>query len=154
MFDYIFMYQSTILANKTQFHSDFLQDNIWNLLDMTYKIPDSYDFDIVKVDQEKYIGRPDLISLDAYGDPMFADIICKVNGISNPFELNVGMILIIPSINSVTSFIQTSPIDERESTQNNPTPSPKKKNEKRQANEAIVGDKRFKIDPAKGIVIY
>ena len=151
------MYQSTILANKTSFYSDFLQSDIWNLLDKTYQIPDSYDFEIVKVDQEKYIGRPDLISLDAYGDAMFADIICKVNGISNPFELNEGMILIIPSMNSVTKFIQTSPIDERETNQNNInniTPTPKKKNEKRQANEAIVGDKRFKIDPAKGIVIY
>ena len=149
------MYQSSILANKTQYYSDFLQDTIWNLLDETYKVPDTFDFNIFEVTEEKYIGRPDIISIDAYGDPMFANVICKLNGISNPFELNVGMMLIIPSPSDVTKFIQQAPLDELESSsKEDDIPVPKKKSEKRQANEAIVGDKRFKIDSTKGIVIY
>lgn len=148
------MYQSVVLQNKTTMHSDFLEDDIWNLLDMTFVIPEKFDFNIFKVDEEKYIARPDLISLDAYGDPMFADVICKLNGISDPFELNTGMILIIPSTESVTDFIQQAPLTEQEGVANNEVPKPKTKTEKRKANEAIVGDKRFKIDAANGIVIY
>lgn len=148
------MYQSSILLNKTQVYSEFLEENIWNLLDTTFNIPKYYDYEVVKVDQEKYIGRPDLISLDAYGDPVYADIICKLNGISNPFELNEGMMLVIPSAANISEFIQSVPLSERESTANLPVPKPKTKTEKRQANEAIVGDRRFKIDATKGIVIY
>lgn len=148
------MYQSPVLYNKTMIHSDFLQDQIWNLLDLTYRMPYSFDFNIFKVNEEKYIARPDIISLDAYGDAMFADVICKLNGISNPFELNMGMTLIIPSPNDITNFIQQAPVIEREGYANKEVPKPKHKSEKRQANQAIVGDKRFKIDASKGIVIY
>lgn len=148
------MYQSSILANKTQYYSEFLEENMWNLLDKTYRLPDSFDFDIVIIDQEKYIGRPDLISLDAYGDPVYADIICKLNGISNPFELNIDTIIIVPKPEDIKSFIQIAPVNEKEEIYNESIPTPKRKNEKRQANEAIVGDKRFKIDATKGIVIY
>lgn len=148
------MYQSPILYNKTIVYSDFLEENIWNLLDRTYTIPSNFDFNIYKVNEEKYIARPDLISLDAYGDPVFADVICKLNGISNPFELNLGMILIIPSPDIITNFVQQAPTIEKEGFANREVPKPKRKNEKRQANEAIVGDKRFKIDATKGIVIY
>jgi hypothetical protein len=148
------MYQSVVLNNKTQIHSDFLESDIWNLLDKTFAIPNQFDFTTFEIREEKYIGRPDIISIDAYGDPMFADVICKLNGISNPFELNVGMTLIIPSPSIVFDFAQSAPIDEIDSKDNKLVPSPKNRSQKRQANEALVGDKRFKIDPSKGIVIY
>lgn len=148
------MYQSTILQNKSQIHSKFLDEDIWNLMDKTYERPDYFNFNIFEVNEEKYIARPDLISLDAYGDPVFADIICKLNGISNPFELNIGMILIIPSAADVFNFTIEPPYNEMEGESAEILPKPKKTYEKRKANEAIVGDKRFKIDPAKGIVIY
>lgn len=152
--DYLFMYQSSVLNNKTKIYSDFLEENIWNLLDRTYDVPKRFNFTIFEVTQEKYIARPDIVSIDAYGDPMFADIICKLNGISNPFELNMGMILVIPSPSDVFTFAHKAPLDEKEGTVNDNVPKPKKKSEKRKANEAIVGDKRFKIDASKGIVIY
>ena len=53
---------------------------------------------------EDYVARPDLISLAVYGTDKYADIICKINGISNPFELNTGMILLIPSLSNLTFF--------------------------------------------------
>ena len=117
-------------------------------------MPDMFDFKIFEVDQEKYIGRPDLISLDAYGDSMFADVICKLNGISNPFELNVGMTLVIPSDSAVVDFIQRAPIDELETSNEYVAPAPKRKNATRQSNDAVVGDRRFKIDSNRRIVIY
>ena len=43
-----------------------------------------------------YAMRPDLISYYAYGVDSFADIIMKANGISNPFAINEGDIIIIP----------------------------------------------------------
>ena len=149
------MNQSTILSNKTQYYSPFLEDTIWNLLDNTYDLPETFDVNIFKVNEEKYIGRPDIISYDAYGDAMFADIICKLNGISNPFELNMDQVIIIPSPSDIIKFTHQAPVGELESFKDDVyVPVPKKTNEKRKANEAIVGDKRFKIDPTKGIVIY
>ena len=44
---------------------------------------------------KEYIARPDLVSLAFYKTDEYADIICKVNGISNPFELNENMVLLI-----------------------------------------------------------
>ena len=54
--------------------------------------------------EKYYIARPDLISLAVYGDDKYGDIICKINGISNPFELNEGMILYTPDIGVITNL--------------------------------------------------
>ena len=112
---------------------------------------------------EYYIARPDLISLACYGTDKYGDIICKVNGISNPFELNQGMVLFIPtyeSINNildvkVNSSIKTQKLEDaneiaiilKEGNQ-------KSKNEKRTPANQIVGDKNFIIDKSLGLVFY
>jgi hypothetical protein len=144
---------------KENIYSNFLEESICNLLDKTFVIPQSYVYNVFNVTKE-YIARPDLISLDAYGDTMFADVICKLNGISNPFELNEGMKLIIPSPESIMDFVIRPNKNESEyidsiynSTSTNKSTSANK-NKKRQANEAIVGDTRFKIDSVNGIIIY
>lgn len=145
----------TVLNNKKEIFSDWLQSKIINLGDPTFKIPKSYDFEILQV-TKKYIARPDLLSDDIYGDSMYADLLCKLNGISNPFELNDGMIIVIPSPDCILDFMHTPTINECDSSisSNSNTPIAKQKNEKRKANEAVVGDVRFKIDKSKGIVIY
>ena len=125
------------------------------MLDFTFEIPNTYTYSIFQVTSD-YIARPDLISYDAYGDSMFADIICKLNGISNPFELNVGMKLIIPSPESITDFTVQPSLKDSDSNwgPSTGTKVTKTKKSKRQANEAIVGDVRFKIDKANGVIIY
>lgn len=161
------MLEYTTLNFKNTIKSDYLQEEIYNLLDLTFLLPTRYNYNIFTVTKD-YIARPDLISYDAYGDETFADIICKVNGISNPFELNEGMKIIIPSPENILDFtrrVQKYPGEDLyssvngvnagnasavSSTQNNA----KTKRSKRQANEAVVGDKRFKIDAAAGIIIY
>lgn len=148
----------TSLENKNQIKSTYLNENICNLLDKTFNIYNDFQFNIFEVTYE-YIARPDLISLDAYGDTMYADVLCKLNGISNPFELNVGDKLIIPSPDNITDFVtrvsQASTNNEDiENTNKDFGPTLKTKSEKRKANEAIVGDKRFKVDAASGIIIY
>lgn len=142
----------TVLNNKKTIKSDWLSDTIYNLNEQTFTIPKMYSYEVIEVD-EKYIARPDLLSYDIYGDTLYTDVLCKLNGISNPFELNKGMLLIIPSPENILDF--TSKSEDNEDKSNNLNkPTAKTKKEKRKANEAVVGDTRFKIDSTKGIVIY
>lgn len=145
----------TTLTFKSTFNSDYLQEELYDLLDKTFVIPDSYSYNIYEITQD-YIARPDLISYDAYGDTMYADVLCKLNGISNPFELNEGMKLIIPSPEDIINFVVKPNSEESESVINSSSSIPiaKPKQSKRKANEAVIGDSRFKIDSASGVVIY
>ena len=150
------MLQYPTLDKKNIFGSDYLEEDLYNLLDKTFIIPNSYVYNIFEVTKE-YIARPDLISYDAYNDTRYADVICKLNGISNPFELNEGMVIVIPSPESIMDFYstpwKTDDLEFGALGQNN-NKTDKTKQSKRQANEAIVGDKRFKIDSKSGIIIY
>lgn len=109
-----------------------------------------------------YVARPDLISLAIYGDDKYADIICKINGISNPFELNEDDVLLIPNINYLNEclskqrvpseiisnpkkdFIQPIDVNNKQ----------KKKNELRSPNEQTIGESNYVIDKSLGIVFY
>lgn len=146
----------TVLNNKKSLYSNWLQESIINLGDKTFRIPETYQYEILEV-TEKYIARPDLLSYDIYGDTLFSDLLCKLNGISNPFELNKGTIMIIPSPDCIMDFMYTPTIEELDTNIIGETankPIAKKKNEKRKANESVIGDSRFKIDTSRGIVIY
>lgn len=147
--------QYNVLNFKRPIKSEYLGEEIYNMLDYTFEIPKKYSYNVFVVTKE-YIARPDLISLDAYGDSMFADIICKLNGISNPFELNEGMYLIIPAPEHILDFTfvpSNKDLDHNWGPQIN-SGDLKTKRTKRQANEAIIGDKRFKIDTSRGVIIY
>lgn len=152
------MITHTVLKNKKEIQSDWLQEVIVNLNDPSFIIPESYDYEILEV-TEKYIARPDLLSIDIYGDALYSDLICKLNGISNPFELNKGDILVIPSPDCIMNFmykpdtIECDANNEETNTGAN-KPVAKPKTAKRKANEAVIGDTRFKIDQTRGIVIY
>lgn len=146
------MLRHTVLLNKKEIDSDWIGERILNLCDSTFQIPESYQYDVVEI-SERYIARPDLVSNDIYGDTLYSDLLCKLNGISNPFELNEGMLFIIPSLDSIMDFMKTVSNEETEEANTN-KPAPKQKTEKRKANEAVIGDSRFKIDKTKGIVIY
>lgn len=147
--------QYNTLNFKRPIKSEYLGEEVYNMLDYTFVIPDKYKYNIFIVTNE-YIARPDLISLDAYGDSMFADIICKLNGISNPFELNEGMYLIMPAAEHIMDFSNmpnNRDLDHNWGPQINNNEI-KTKRSKRQANEAIIGDTRFKIDKTRGVIIY
>jgi len=111
---------------------------------------------------EYYVGRPDLISLAMYGDDRYGDIICKINGISNPFELNEDDVLFIPSFTYLDEYIKKhrTPSDfiEDEKTETiqkkDPNNYQKRKNENRSPNEQTIGDSNFIIDKSLGIVFY
>lgn len=52
-------------------------------------------------------ARPDLVSVRAYGEDTYQDQICKINGISNPYSLDVDDVLIIPNTVSFSREVQT-----------------------------------------------
>ena len=134
---------------------EYLNDTIFNLLDKTFVIPDTFEYSVLVVD-DQYIMRPDLISLDAYGDAMYADVICKLNGV-NPFEVNKNMELILPSPEYIMDFVVQPDTDDREVGETSSlsyAPVAKSSVQKRKANEAVIGDKRFNIDPVNGVIVY
>lgn len=145
----------TVLNNKKKIHSDWLQEEVINLGDTTFVIPANYQYEILEV-TEKYIARPDILSKDIYGDVLYGDLLCKLNGISNPFELNAGMLLIIPSPDNIMDFMYNPSVDECDTNIDVSISKPvaKQKTDKRKANESVVGDSRFKIDASRGIIIY
>ena len=108
---------------------------------------------------DDYVARPDLISLAVYGTDEYADIICKINGISNPFELNTGMILLIPSLSNLTFFSTNRPASATFESDSTPISSTKKnfqktKAERRRPSEQTVGSKNFVVDLSNKMIIY
>ena len=102
------------------------------------------------------------IRIAVYGDDCYADIICKINDISNPFELNEDDVLILPSIDVITSLIDNNPqASEFVTLKNNTVASTnlindkrKKINDKRSANDMTLGNSNYVIDRSLGLVFY
>lgn len=88
---------------KTKIYKDGNPYEMYDLLSKTFN-ETKYSGKVILVTKE-YIARPDLVSYVSYGTDSYADIICKINGISNPFELNEGMCLFIPSIEFLSEMI-------------------------------------------------
>lgn len=111
---------------------------------------------------EFYIARPDLISLAYYGDDQYGDLICKINGLSNPFELNKDMVLFIPELEYVLSTAKnfengpSETIDDEKDEIGNIMQSEfiKKPNERRSSNNLLPGEKNYVIDKSLGFIFY
>jgi len=106
-----------------------------------------------------YVARPDLISLAFYGTDKYADIICKLNGISNPFEINENDMLSIPALENIQFYARpnknSSELVTPNSNINRSVKSKQKElNKKRSPNEQVVGDKNYVIDKSLGLVFY
>jgi len=145
-----------ILHNKTTIHSKYLDEDVFNLSDRTFNIPDTFTFQVVEI-TEDLIARMDLVSLQVYNTNQYSDLLCKLNGISNPFELNEGMRIIVPAFEELNNFYYVESPAESDSqvdAEGNEMPKAKAKTEKRKPNEAIVGDKRYKIDSSHKVIIY
>lgn len=146
---------SPSLARKESFHSEYLNEDIIDLLGGTFNIPSSYACSVTTIDPG-YEGRIDLISDVLYGDDMYADIVLHLNGPGNPFEFNAEQNIIVPASDEVEEFFQepSKAWSEHRIAANEYRPKPKARSEKRKPNEAVIGDKRFNIDPQSKIIIY
>ena len=113
---------------------------------------------------KEYVARPDLISLAVYGTDEYADILCKINGISNPFELNENDIVVIPHIETLQEFCNNNVISSTFISPNNPSDEilntlgdikgQKLPDERRSPNELVVGEKNYDVDVENGLIIY
>lgn len=149
------MLNSLVQSRKETFFSKYLEEEIVDLLGKTFQVPQEYSYEVINVDPG-YECRYDLISKDIYQDDMYADIIMKLNGPSNPFEINEDMYIIVPTFESVNDFTvkpnKSWNLDEDSLSKYKP--KAKSKTEKRKPNEAVLGDKRFNIDVNSKIVVY
>lgn len=146
------MLRNSCLENKgVKRHYDTDEEMV-DLSLQTFIIPKFFDYDVARV-SEGTAARPDIVSYKIYGTNMYGDLICKINGISNPFELNEGMTIVIPKIEYINDFfMKETQADEDAQGSNKPTP--KRKNEKRKAADATTGDIRFRIDNDRKLIIY
>lgn len=149
------MLENPLLINKSEIKSEVLNEKVVNLLDKTFRIPPEFDYNVVEITKD-YIARMDLLSIQLYGTNKYQDVLCKLNGISNPFELNEKDIIVCPDISSISYFYYLENPDERDPEAEGTAKRPiaKGKKEKRKPNEAVIGDKRFKIDPTRKVIIY
>lgn len=149
------MLQNPLLTYKSELKSNVLGQQVYNLLDQTFQIPNDFQYNVIEV-TEGFIGRMDLISKQVYGDTKYQDVLCKLNGISNPFELNAGTVVVLPDVSYIDDFYYYESPEEREPESNEAANKPvaKSKKEKRKPNEAVIGEKRFKIDPNRKVIVY
>ncbi len=113
---------------------------------------------------KEYTARPDLVSLAVYGSDEYADILCKINGISNPFELNENDIIIIPHIETLMEFCKKeitpsamlNPGNENDSILNTlgDNKLQKKPEQRRSSNEMVEGEQNYLVDTINGLIIY
>ena len=110
-----------------------------------------------------YVARPDLIALAVYGDDRYADILCKVNGISNPFELNENDVIILPHVETLMDLTNMSPVESVfvDDKNNNElvtgfmdTELQRDVNSSRSPNEQTKGMTNIVIDEENGLILY
>lgn len=137
-------------------------EELLDLTEKTFNIPDDGIY-VRRIKVDKFFdSRPDLVSQTVYDDPDFGDIICKFNGISNPFELNSEDIIDVPDRMDLNVCLTDEAWDDEIVTEEDEDVNPnnyntlktKTRKEKRAANEAVIGDKRFEVNYSRRIVVY
>ena len=151
------MLLNPIISNKQNRYSKRFQESMMDLFGVTYILPESFSYRAIEVSPE-HAARPDLVSKAIYGTTIYGDLICRLNSISNPFELNEGEVLIIPEYQDLDKFLTYAEpednIEDSDEDIRDNKPTYKKPKEKRSPNEAIIGDARFKIDKTNRVIIY
>lgn len=106
------MLNNSFLRIKKDIKSKYLGgDTIVNLLSSNFVIPKNFTYRLVRV-PNSMVARPDLVSMMMYNDDNYGDLICKINNISNPFELNEEDVLIIPSLEYIEEFYRNDNTDD------------------------------------------
>lgn len=98
------MIQLKTLTNK----KTFIKDNGETVVDLIRRAVSFLGIRIntgkAYIVSEETAMRPDLISNYFYQNSEYADLLLKYNGYSNPFALNIGDIIRIPSAESLSKF--------------------------------------------------
>jgi hypothetical protein len=117
-----------------------------------------FNWHVVEPDEEM---RPDLISRMYYGTENFTDVLCKYNGISNPFSLERGQLIKVP-ISPDGFYIKTDDIIDKGSIKAAPNLIPVSTKDKArlgylkklgtsltQPNLTLPNDKNIKVENGK-----
>lgn len=145
--------ENSLLKGKKDIFSKNVNEPIIDLSKKTFRMPEGFLAQIFNNDID-YAARPDIVSKLLYGSGMYGDLLAKLNGYGNPFEFPDDDVIIVPDASELKKFFYDSDDDIDDSLDDVRKPVAKKKNEPRKANEAVVGDTRFKIDSSNRIVIY
>lgn len=81
-------------------------DTIIDLISSTFRFPafNEYTEGFIRVREEEAM-RPDLISIRLYSLPNYHEALMKYNGISNPFAIEPGRILIVPPFRELDQML-------------------------------------------------
>lgn len=93
---------------------------------------------VVKEDQQM---RPDMIAFRIYGDQTYTGSMLKINGVSNPFALQEGDVIVAPTPKAIEASFSTKEASLKASESNNNNPNTKF----RQAQE----QKKFKVSNSR-----
>lgn len=90
----------------------FTKPNGTKIKDLTHPFFNENDksyvsYEVYKVPAD-YVMRPDLISKAVYNDSYYTEIILKFNGISNPFTISEGDIILIPNLDEALAKINNT----------------------------------------------
>ena len=104
----------TISKNKSVFNPNPIQDansyGIWNLTEASVNYAGGMSLDDFFIVTEYYQMRPDLVAAIKYGDHGKVGSLLKFNGISNPFAIREGNVLLIPNSKSIDDSFNTRKI--------------------------------------------
>lgn len=146
-----------VIGGKPSIVPNVVGERLVNLCSQTFIIPPNIEYRLF-ITTKDYVARPDLVSQFLYNTTEYTDIICKINGISNPFELNDGRILVCPNGSDISKFYVRAENDDEDDIYSDDidsgTPQPKQITDKRGANDSVVNDKRFDIDKENRVVVY
>ncbi|CAB4175564.1 hypothetical protein UFOVP972_253 [uncultured Caudovirales phage] len=95
---------SKILRAKKLF-TNLTGESIIDLISATFKYSTSSNSAGTIIVNEYEVMRPDLISDRIYSNYENWDVILKFNGISNPFSLDFGEVLLAPPFNEISTMI-------------------------------------------------
>ncbi len=129
------MLSSKILRAKKLF-SIFTSESIVDMISSTFRFGESPVSAGTALVNEYEVMRPDLVSQRIYSTQEYWDCILKYNGISNPFSIDIGEMLIMPAFASIQSMI----VPPREVVEKGTEPS--KKNETRLITPKTPKDKK------------
>lgn len=144
------MLNNSVLRLKKEMHSDVLGEDVINLLSRDFVIPNDFTYQLVSV-SSSMVARPDLLSYSLYSDDGYGDLLCKLNGIQNPFEMNEDYVMVCPAPSDIWKFFT---VDDFVENDNKMKPKPKKKSEKRRPMEATQSDTRYTVDSSRHVVVY
>ena len=95
---------SKILRTKKLF-TNLTGESIIDLISATFKYSVSPNSAGTIIVNEYEVMRPDLISDRIYSNYENWDVILKFNGISNPFSLDFGEVLLAPPFNEISTMV-------------------------------------------------